>query len=175
MTGINFSTDFVMYVGMAKNDINTVYLGGSDDNSGGNLVMKTTNAGGSWSKVFITANNQNIKTGWSGQGGDRSWGYGESCFGISVAPNNANKVLFGDFGFVHKTSDGGASWQQAYVNAAEEHPANAPTPPKQYYRSIGLENTTYWQVHWQDANNMFAAYSDINGSRSTNAGCILEF
>jgi hypothetical protein len=60
-TGINFSTDFVMYVGMAKNDINTVYLGGSDDNSGGNLVMKTTNAGGSWSKVFITANNQNIK------------------------------------------------------------------------------------------------------------------
>ncbi|MGC4103932.1 T9SS type A sorting domain-containing protein [Ferruginibacter sp.] len=174
-TGINFSTDFVMYVGMAKNDINTVYLGGSDDNTGGNLVMKTSNAGTGWSKVFLTSNNQNIKTGWSGQGGDRGWGYGESCFGITVAPNNANKVLFGDYGFVHKTSDGGSNWQQAYVNAADEHPANAPTPPKQYYRSIGLENTTCWQVHWQDANNMFAAYSDINGSRSVNAGVSWSF
>jgi hypothetical protein len=38
-----------------------------------------------------------------------------------------------------------------------------------------LENTTYWQVHWQDANNMFAAYSDINGSRSTNAGVSWSF
>lgn len=175
MTGITIASDFVMYVSMAKNDINTVYLGGSDDVTGGNLVMKTTNAGTSWSKVFVTANNQNIRTGWSGQGGDRSWGYGESCFGISVAPNNVNKVLFGDFGFVHKTSDGGATWQQAYVNAADEHVANAPTPPKQYYRSIGLENTTSWQVHWQDANNMFSCFSDINGIRSTNAGVSWSF
>ncbi len=170
MTGINITSDFVMYVGMARNDINTVYLGGNDDATGGNLVMKTSNAGTSWSKVFITANNQNIRTGWSGQGGDRSWGYGEACFGITVAPNNANKVLFGDFGFVHKTSDGGATWQQAYVNAADENVANAPTPPKQYYRSIGLENTTSWQLHWQDANNMFSCFSDINGIRSTNGG-----
>ncbi|MGF2413618.1 MAG: hypothetical protein ACQUYJ_14905, partial [Ferruginibacter sp.] len=175
MSGINIASDFVMYVSMAKNDISTVYLGGSDDGTGGNLVMKTTNAGTSWSKVFVTANNQNIKTGWSGQGGDRGWGYGESCFGISVAPNNANKVLFGDFGFVHKTSDGGTTWQQAYVNAADEHVANAPTPPKQYYRSIGLENTTSWQVHWQDASNMFSCFSDINGIRSTNAGVSWSF
>jgi photosystem II stability/assembly factor-like uncharacterized protein len=175
MTGINIANDFVMYVSMAKNDINTVYLGGNDDAAAGNLVMKTTNGGASWSKVFVTANNQNIRTGWSGQGGDRSWGYGESCFGISVAPNNANKVLFGDYGFVHKTSDGGSTWQQAYVNAADEHVANAPTPPKQYYRSIGLENTTSWQVHWQDANNMFGCFSDINGIRSTNAGVSWSF
>jgi hypothetical protein len=170
MTGINTSNDFMMYVGMAKNDINTVYLGGSDGTTGGNMVIKTINAGTNWNKVFITSNNQNIKTGWSGQGGDRGWGYGETCFGITVAPNNSNKVLFGDFGFVHKTSDGGTSWQQAYVSTGDEHAANATTPPKQYYSSIGLENTTCWQVHWQDANNMFAAYSDINGARSTDGG-----
>ena len=175
MTGINIANDFVMYVGMARNDINTVYLGGSDATTGGNCVIKTTNAGTNWNKVFLTANNQNIKTGWSGQGGDRGWGYGESCFGITVAPNNANKVLFGDFGFVHKTSDGGTTWQQAYVNIADEHPAGAPTPPKQYYHSIGLENTTSWQVHWQDANNMFACFSDINGIRSTNGGSTWSF
>ncbi|MBC7936350.1 MAG: T9SS type A sorting domain-containing protein [Rhizobacter sp.] len=170
LTGINLSNDFVMYVGMARNNINTVYLGGSDEAAGGNLVMKTINAGTSWNKVFVTANNQNIKTGWSGQGGDRSWGYGESCFGITVAPSNVNKVLFGDYGFVHKTSDGGTSWQQAYVNTVNEHPANAPTPPKQYYRSVGLENTTSWQLHWQNASNIFACYSDINGIRSTDGG-----
>jgi hypothetical protein len=170
MAGININNDFVMYVGMAGNDINTVYLGGSDASTGGNCVVKTSDAGNSWNKIFLTANNQNIKTGWSGQGGDRGWGYGETCFGITVAPNNANKVLFGDFGFVHKTSDGGSSWQQAYVNSNDEHPANATTPPRQYYRSIGLENTSSWQVHWQDATNMFSCFSDINGIRSTNGG-----
>ncbi|MEP7164647.1 MAG: T9SS type A sorting domain-containing protein [Ferruginibacter sp.] len=175
MNGININNDFVMYVGMARNDINTVYLGGSDGTTGGNCVIKTSNAGTNWNKVFLTNNNQNIKTGWSGQGGDRSWGYGETCFGITVAPNNSNKVLFGDFGFVHKTSDGGSSWKQAYVDPADEHPANAATPAKQYYHSIGLENTTCWQVYWQDANNMFACYSDINGVRSSNAGTTWSF
>lgn len=170
MTGININTDFVMYVGMAVNDINTVYLGGSDDNTGGNLVFKTANAGTTWSKVFLTPTNQNIRTGWSGHGGDRGWGYGETCFGIAVAPYNSNKVIFGDFGFVHKTSNGGISWQQAYVNPADEHPAGSNTPQDRYYRSAGLENTTAWQLHWQDANNMFACFSDINGIRSVDGG-----
>ena len=175
MTGINITNDFIMFVGMAKNDINTVYLGGSDGSSGGNLVMKTTNAGSNWNKVFLTGNNQNIRTGWSGHGGDRGWGYGESCFGITVAPNNSNKVLFGDFGFVHKTSDGGNNWQQAYVNPADEHAAGSPTPQDRYYRSVGLENTTVWQLHWQDANNLFACFSDINGIRSTDGGISWSF
>ncbi|MBC7887337.1 MAG: T9SS type A sorting domain-containing protein [Ferruginibacter sp.] len=170
MNGINISNDYMMYAGMARNDINTVYLGGSDATTGGNSVIKTINAGANWNKVFLTANNQNIRTGWSGQNGDRGWGYGESCFGITVAPNNSNKVLFGDFGFVHKTSDGGANWQQAYVSVSDEHPANAATPQKQYYHSVGMENTTSWQVHWQDGNNLFSCFSDINGIRSTDAG-----
>jgi len=174
-TGITFSNDNVMYVGMAKNDISIVYLGGNDASTGGNLVMKTTNAGTSWSKIFSTTNNANIITGWSGYGGDRGWGYGESCFGITVAPNNVNKVLFGDFGFVHKTSDGGTTWQQAYVSTSNQHPAGSSTPQHQYYNSIGIENTTAWQVYWQDANDMFAAFSDIRGIRSQDAGTTWSF
>ncbi len=175
MNGITIATDFVMFAGMAGNDINTVYLGGSDATTGGNCVLKTSDAGNTWNKVFLTANNQNIRTGWSGQGGDRGWGYGETCFGITVAPNNANKVLFGDFGFVHKTNDGGVNWQQAYINTNDEHPAGASTPQKKYYHSTGLENTSVWQVHWQDANNMFAGFSDINGIRSKDAGVTWSF
>jgi photosystem II stability/assembly factor-like uncharacterized protein len=169
MTGINLVTQFPMFVGMAANDINTVYLAGSNSNSYPE-VLKTTNAGTNWSSVFNTASNQNIITGWSGQGGDRPWSYGECAFGMAVAPNNANSVIFGDFGFVHKTNNGGTSWQQAYVNTSGQHPAGSNTPLYQNYQSIGIENTTSWQVHWMNANNMWACFSDIRGIRSTDGG-----
>ncbi len=169
-SGINFSNDYVMYTGMARFNPMTIYLGGNDASTGGALVYKSVDAGATWNKVFNTASNQNIKTGWSGQNGDKGWSWGETTFGIAVAANNANKVLFGDFGFVHTTADGGVTWKQAYVNTADQHPANAATPAKQTYHSIGLENTTCWQVDWQDGNNVMAAFSDIGGIRSTDSG-----
>jgi photosystem II stability/assembly factor-like uncharacterized protein len=168
-TGIS-STDHLMYVGMAQNNIDIVYLAGNDETTAGPNVMKTTNAGASWVHTFNSIGNVNISTGWSGQGGDRGWGYGESCFGIAVAPSNADKVIFGDFGFVHTTTNGGNSWKQAYVSPTDENPAGSNTPTRKYYSSIGIENTTCWQVFWNDANNMFACFSDIRGMRSNDAG-----
>ncbi|MBA3828148.1 MAG: T9SS type A sorting domain-containing protein [Taibaiella sp.] len=168
--GITLSNDYVMYAAMAWNDINTIYLAGHDNALSANLVYKSTDGGTTWNKVFKTANNQNIITGWSGQGGDKAWSWGESCFGITVAPYNSNKVMFGDYSFVHVSADGGANWKQAYVNVADQHVANMPTPQKQTYRSIGLENTTCWQVDWQSPTNMMAAFSDIGGIRSSDSG-----
>lgn len=168
-TGINFTTTYPMFVGMATNDINTVYVAGSNS-AAVPVVLKTSNAGTSWANTFSTTTNANIITGWSGQGGDRDWTYGECPFGLAVAPNNANSVIFGDFGFVHKTSNGGTGWAQAYVNAAGQHPAGANTPPFASYQSVGIENTTSWQVHWMNANNMWSCFSDIRGIRSTDAG-----
>ncbi|MBC7862145.1 MAG: T9SS type A sorting domain-containing protein, partial [Bacteroidia bacterium] len=174
MNGITVGTDYPMFIDMAENNINTVYLAGSNSNNEP-IVMKSTNAGGNWSHVFNTASNANIKTGWSGQGGDRGWSYGECPFGFDVAANNPNYVVFGDFGFAHKTSDGGANWRQAYVDTVYEHAAGSNTPIKQLYKSIGIENTTCWQVNWSDANNMFACYSDIRGIKSTDAGTTWSF
>ena len=174
MTGITLGTDFPMFVGMANNDINTIYLAGSNTNSEP-IVLKTTSAGNTWSNTFNTTNNANIVTGWSGQGGDRGWSYGECPFAIAVAPNNSNSVVFGDFGFVHKTVNGGALWQQAYVNTSGQHPANALTPANANYQSCGIENTTCWQIHWLNASNMWACYSDIRGIRSTDAGSSWSF
>ncbi|MDP1802709.1 MAG: T9SS type A sorting domain-containing protein [Bacteroidota bacterium] len=174
MTGINLTNDFPMFVGMATNDINTVYLAGSNNSSYPD-VLKTTNAGTGWSHVFNTTTNQNIITGWSGQGGDRPWSYGECPFGLAVAPNNSQSVIFGDFGFVHKTNNGGTGWSQAYVDPTGQHPANATTPPNTSYQSVGIENTTCWQVEWMSANNMFACFSDIRGIRSTDAGTSWSF
>lgn len=169
-SGIDFTNDFLMYAGMAWNDANTIYLGGNDQSLGAPLVMKTEDGGQHWAKVFKSANNENIRTGWSGSGGDKNWGWGETCFGITVAPNNKNKVMYGDFGFVHLSKDGGQSWDQAYVNANDAHVAGQATPKKQSYRGIGLENTTCWQIHWHDAQQMLSAFSDIGMIRSQNAG-----
>lgn len=169
MNGIDINNDFLMFAGMAWNDINTVYLAGSNSN-GEPEIMKSTNAGTSWSHVFNSSGNQNIATGWCGQSGDRGWGYAECAFGMAVAPNNSAKVIFTDFGFIHTSSDGGTSWQQAYVDAADQHTVNANTPVNQSYHSVGLENTTCWQVHWTNASGMFACFSDIRGIKSSDGG-----
>ena len=78
--------------------------------------------------------------------------------------------MFGNFSNVHLSSDGGNNWKQAYVNVTDQHPAGTPTPKNQAYHSIGLENTTCWQVHWQNANTMMGCFSDIGGMRSVDAG-----
>ncbi len=173
--GLSFSDDFLMYAGMAWNDINTIYFAGARSSTNAPNVVKSTDAGLTWTHIFQDAGNANITTGWSGSGGDRGWSYGETCFGIAVAPYNKDKVVFGDFGFVHLTTDGGSNWKQAYVSTADENPAGASTPKYQSYHGIGLENTTCWQVHWQDSLNMFSCFSDIRGIRSSDGGASWNF
>ncbi|MCX6248007.1 MAG: T9SS type A sorting domain-containing protein [Bacteroidetes bacterium] len=174
-SGVNFSTDFIMYAAMAGNNINTIYLGGHDENLSAPLVFKSSDAGISWNKVFNTAGNANIITGWEGSGGDKEWSWSESCFGITVAPDNSDKVLFGSYSNVESTTDGGATWRQAYVSSGDQHPAGSTTPPRQNYTSIGIESTTCWQVFWNDAGNILGCFSDIGGIRSTDAGSTWGF
>ncbi|MCP4710901.1 MAG: hypothetical protein GY869_19945 [Planctomycetes bacterium] len=112
MNGITPGTDFLIFVDMAENDIDTAYLAGSVDPTRYPNIMKTTNGGGNWTPAFLTENNQNIATGWSGYGGDRGWGYGEVALGLTVAADNSAKVAFSDMGFIHTTSDGGSTWRQ---------------------------------------------------------------
>ncbi len=169
MSGITPSSDWVMFVAMAENDINTVYLAGSTPLGEPN-IMKTSNAGTTWSHVFLTTNNQNIATSWSGQGGDHGWSFPECPFGVSVARNNSNKVIFGDFSCVHKTSNGGIDWQQAYSSVSDQHTAGTASPVHQSYHSCGLENTTCWQVFWMSQSEMFSGFSDIRGCRSVDGG-----
>lgn len=168
-SGLNFNTDFPMFIDMANNDIQTVYLAGSNDSSYPDII-KSINGGNNWTHVFNTANNLNIQTGWSGFGGDRGWGYGECPFGFDVADNNANVLIFSDFGFVHTSQNGGSSWSQAYISPTDENPAGTNTPTYKHYGSVGIENTTSWQVHWMDEDNMWSCFSDIRGTKSEDQG-----
>lgn len=174
MAGITAGGDFPMYVAMAGNDTATAYLGGSSS-SGVPNIMKTTNGGSLWTHVFLSSNNQDIATGWSGDGGDRGWGFGECVFGLAVAPNNAAKVLFTDFGFVHRSQDGGTSWQQAYLAPADQNQSALRTPQGRSYHGIGLEVTSCWQVCWSGPADLFACFTDIEGVRSTDGGMSWSF
>lgn len=169
-TGINFGTDFIMYASMSANDASTIYLGGNDNNLGAPLVFRSQNGGATWIKVFNTNNNANIITGWEGAGGDKGWGWSETCFGITAAPSNSSVVMLSTYSNVQISNDLGNNWHQAYVNPSDQHSAGSNTPKNMAYHSVGLENTTCWQVNWIDANTMMASFSDIGGIKSNDAG-----
>ncbi len=174
MTGIDLNNDYPLFVGSAGNTINTAYLAGGGS-AGDPVILKTSDGGASWTHIFNTTNNQNIQTGWAGQNGDHGWSFPEVAFGISVAGTDSNRAIFSTFSDVHKTSDGGTSWQQAYVNPTGQHPAGAATPVNQSYQSVGLENTSCWQVLWINSTNLFAGFTDIRGIRSTDGGTSWSF
>ncbi|HMX62497.1 MAG TPA: sialidase family protein, partial [Candidatus Sumerlaeota bacterium] len=111
----------------------------------------------------------------AGHQGDRQWSYGAGTLGLGVASNDSTHVAFTDLGFCHLSTDGGANWTQTYVNPADENPAGAATPKGKAYHSNGLEVTSNWALAWFDANNMWASFSDIQGTRSTDGGATWSF
>src|SRR6201999_1452399 len=173
-TGI-VSGDEPVFVSMAHGDVSTAYVAGQQSSTEYPIIYKTTNGGASWQNTFLTTNNQNIATGWSGRGGDRDWSYGAGALGFAVAPTDPNRVVYTDLGFAHLTTDGGATWRQMYVDPADQNPAGAMTPKGRYYHSNGLEDTSCWWLTWSDVNNVFASYSDIKGTRSTDGGASWSF
>lgn len=157
------------YAGMAINDIGTMYVAGGSS-AGAPTVYKSSNGGASWANVFQTTNNANIATGWSGQGGDRGWGYGELALGFAVSPTDSSRAVITDFGFAHGTANGGTSWQALYVQPGDRNTAGASIVPGKPYHSSGLDNTTSWGVTWSDSARLFVSNSDIRGQISLDGG-----
>ncbi len=87
-----------------------------------------------------------------------------------MAPNNSQKVIFPDYSFVHVSNNGGTDWKQAYLNTNDQNPLGVNTPTKKAYQSIGLENTTCWQMFWADSMNVFGGFSDIGLINSKDKG-----
>ena len=167
--------DDPVFVAMATNDVSTAYIAGEQPSSEFPIIYKTVNGGATWQSVLLAANNQNVFTGWAGNGGDRDWSYGAGALGLAVAPNDSSKVAYSDLGFAHLSTNGGAFWKQVYVNPADENPTNALIPKGRDYHGVGLENTSAWVVTWADSNHIVAGYSDIKGVISADAGSSWSF
>ena len=174
MNGIAPGTDFPMYLAVPQNDTAIAYIGGSST-AGAPEIMKTTNGGAAWTQSFIAPGNRNVFTGWSGDGGDRTWGYGECVYGIAAAGDGGAHVVFTDMGFAHTSTDGGATWRQAYLAPADENPPMLSTPKGRSYHGCGLEVTSCWQVVWTGPSDLFACFTDIEGIRSTDGGASWSF
>ena len=169
MNGIN-SNDQVFFVSCPVNDVNTVYAAGGNSTNGVPVIYKSITGGAIWNQTFETTLNNNIYTGWSGDGGDRGWSYGEYVLGLAVAPYDANHVAFTDLGFVHVSTSGGTQWKQAYVSTADQNGIASNTPVLKAYNGIGLENTSHWWLCWNSNQQLYSAASDINGIRSDDGG-----
>jgi len=159
-----------VFVGMAQNDLDTVYLAGGDQSTGDPMVLKSADAGGSWQSVLETTGNQNVTTGWMGSGGDLEWYWAELALGFGVSPIDSDRAVVTDFGFVHATQDGGQNWSQAYVRPEHENPAGAPTPQGRSYATAGADPTSSWWIEWASPDTQLVGFSDIRGLRSTDGG-----
>jgi photosystem II stability/assembly factor-like uncharacterized protein len=169
VSGITSGTFYPWFVVMPNGDINDVYIAGGSSSSAMS-VLKSTNAGGSWTSVFKYTNNQNIQTGWEGYNNDATWGFPEMAFGLAVAPNDPNTVIETDEGGATITTDGGTTWRAVYDNPADLNAVNVPSTKGKAYRSSGLDDTTVWGVTWVNTTTLWADYTDIKGSRSTDSG-----
>ncbi len=162
----------LVYIDLPKNNPNTVYVFGLDDDANNQTtrLYKTTNGGTTWTNVLVLDNNQNITTGWRGDGGDMQWTASNLNTCLDVSDNDPNRLLFFDGGDAHISENGGTTWRQAYVQTAYQNPAGSPTPQNHFYKSNGLDITTCHHVEWLNSNEIFVCNSDIQNWFSQNGG-----
>ncbi len=71
-------------------------------------VYKTTDGGQSWARAFTFGDKGNARHAWIDM-----WGPSVTC--LTLSPRSPNTLYFGTSGYIYKTADGGATWQQRYT------------------------------------------------------------
>lgn len=175
MNGFTSGTDFPSHVGMARNNISTVYVAAARGSTGTfypdrSTVFKANAPGATWQRVFIIyPNNQNITTGWAGYPNSSSLNFANPI-GFTVYPGDANRVCLTDNATAHLTTDGGTTWKQIYVNPSDQNAANHALPGGKAYHGVGLEPTACFWLDWLDVSNLLAGYSDMRLIRCHDGG-----
>jgi hypothetical protein len=164
---------YIFFVSMCRTNINVAYAAGSDS-LGQPAVFKTVNGGTLWTQVMQCTGNANVVTGWTGDDAGawnwKKWSFGECAMGFTVCQSDLNRAVITDFGFIHATTNGGASWQQLYDWTGTQNAAGTSTPKTNFYTGNGAEDTSCWSLSWFSSNTMFCSFTDIRGMLSTNGG-----
>ena len=165
--------NYIFYVAMCRTNISVAYATGSDS-LGQPVVFKTINGGASWSQVMQCTGNANVATGWTGDDSGawnwKKWSFGECAMGFTVGQSDLNRAVITDFGFIHSTTNGGLTWQQAYDWSGTQNAVGASTPKTNFFTGSGAEDTSCWSLAWFSSNTVFCSFTDIRGMLSTNGG-----
>ncbi len=158
------------FVEMRDGDVNTLFAAGMAAREGGTVpgVWRSADGGQTWQALFHTENNQNIATGWTGDGADISWWWDGAVFGFDVDGNDPDRMVI-TTNWVYATVDGGVTWHSLAVQPEDRNPPDAPVAFDAYQTS-GIDPTGAYWVHWVDADTLFASYTDISSKRSTDGG-----
>lgn len=135
-----------------------------------NGILKTTDAGKTWSIVFREATEPaaNLDPSWIEQRAiGTSWDGGVSIlfdapYSLAVAPGNPEICFATDLFRTYRTVDGGKSWAQV----------NSVRTPDGNWTTRGLDVTTDYGVQFDpfDVNHIFIDYTDIGLFQSQNGG-----
>lgn len=136
-------------------------------------IFKSTDGGVNWAQTFKTAEggytaNQNVATGYQGDGGISSWESGEPGLALEVSDGDPDRVI-ATSDALHLTDDGGTSWMQMYVDPETENAAGSAVTLPKAYRHSGLGLTTGHWMHWIDADHFLCASTDV-GVQTTEDG-----
>lgn len=169
--GLGANRPFLL--GLSPTNAQLVYAAG-EDGLGQPSVVKSVNGGVTWTQVLRCTGNANVATGWSGDDPGawnwKKWSFGECAMGFTVCASDPARAMITDFGFIHVTTNGGASWRQAYVWAQHENAIGAAAIKTNFYAGNGAEDTSCWWLSWFDSNTLFCSFTDIRGMWSTNGG-----
>lgn len=174
------ATDKVIFAEMVNGDTSTIYLAGQTTVSvmgthDVHTVFKSTDGGAHFTNVFLDAisagNNQDIATAWLGAGSllHNWWAVGQPL-GLAIDPHDANRLVVTNSSGPHVSTDGGISWRQGFVEAADANAPGTPVNAAKTYRTTGLETSVCYWLAWTSPTNVLAAFADLLLVRSKDGG-----
>jgi hypothetical protein len=143
-------------------------------------VFRSTN-GGAWAGVYYGVHRTgapppNVNPGWVDEAESptrRGWGFGGPAWGFTVAPNNADVVVFTNQAVCDICENGTSpaiQWDNRYTQLTSG--SGTQLTPNERWRSTGLDVTTVWKyfIHPTQPRFQFICYTDIGLARSDDGG-----
>ncbi|MFN0079095.1 MAG: hypothetical protein ACKVY0_21750 [Prosthecobacter sp.] len=144
-------------------------------------VFKSSDGGNTWVNTFktqinpgVSIPNQNITTGFEGDGGIFSFLWGTTSSALDVADYNPRAVIVTG-ACPYLTLDGGATWRQACVSPTTQNLPGTAVPINKAYSSNGLNVTSGNCMFFLGAGEMMIGSADIGIQYSSDAGATWGF